>query len=411
LISKVRRQERGRGFVHFLVAIIVVLSGQSARADCPSFSDVIINGTYAISDKQGRILSSCNIDTLFIPASIIKIPTALVALQVLGDDYRFKTEFYFDSSQNLYLRGFGDPLLISEEVLTILETLSVMGVKEIHNIFIDDSAFALEHQPPGRGTSSNPYDAPIGATVVNFNSVAIRVDKRHHTRTAEPLTPTLPIMKQLGLGQKPGRHLINICRKNCKPEERMARFTAELFRGQMEKTGITGRCTYGRKTVPLHARLLYVHENSKKLDEVLSSMLQYSSNFIANLVYLTVGAEKYGYPATWGKADRAVHEALVEAVGKKTASLFVQVEGSGLSRKNQLTARSMLEILQKFSPNAHLLRQRRQILVKTGTMKGIYNYAGYLRDGNPFVIMLNQKANTRSTVMDRLKLGLYPKNQ
>lgn len=201
MINKVRPQEVGRGFAHLLIAIIILISGQSARAGCPSFSDVIANGTYVISDQQGRILSSCNIDTPFIPASIIKIPTALVALQVLGADYRFKTEFYLDSSQNLYLRGFGDPLLISEEVLTILETLSAKGMKEIHDIFIDDSAFALEYQPPGRGTSSNPYDAPIGATVVNFNSVAIRVDKRHQTRSAEPQTPTLPIMKQLGRGQ------------------------------------------------------------------------------------------------------------------------------------------------------------------------------------------------------------------
>lgn len=401
----------GRGVAYLLVAIIVVLSGQSALAGCPSFSDVIANGTYAISDHQGRLLSSCNIDTPFIPASIIKIPTALAALEVLGADYRFKTEFYIDSEQNLYVRGLGDPLLISEEVLMILELLHEQGVKEFNDIFIDDSAFALEHQPPGRGASTNPYDAPIGATVVNFNSVAIRVDKKHHTRSAEPQTPTLPIMKQLGRGRTSGNHLINICRKRCEPEERMARFTAELFRAQMMKAGINGHGSYGRKPVPSNARLLYIHENSKKLDEVLASMLKYSSNFIANLVYLTVGAEQYGYPATWDKADRAVHETLVQALGERTASLIVQEEGSGLSRKNQLTAGAMLNVLQKFTPHAHLLRKRRQALVKTGTMKGIYNYAGYLRDGKPFVIMLNQNANTRSTVLDRLKLGRYPKIQ
>lgn len=400
----------GRGVAHLLVAIILALSGQSVLAGCPSFSDVITNGTYAISDKQGRVLGSCNIDTPFIPASIVKIPTALAALQVLGADYRFKTEFYVDPEQNLYIRGFGDPLLISEEVLTILELLHEQGVKELHDIFIDDSAFALEHQPAGRGTSSNPYDAPIGATVVNFNSVAIRVNKKHHIRSAEPQTPTLPIMKQLGQGRKSGRYLINICKKSCEPEERMARFTAELFRAQMEKAGINGRGSYGRRPVPPHARLLYIHENSKKLDEVLASMLKYSSNFIANIVYLTVGAEKYGYPSTWDKADRAVHETLVQAVGRKTASLVVQVEGSGLSRNNQLTARAMLKVLQKFTPHAHLLRKRRQVLIKTGTMKGIYNYAGYLPDGKPFVIMLNQKANTRSTVLDRLKLGWFRKS-
>jgi D-alanyl-D-alanine carboxypeptidase/D-alanyl-D-alanine-endopeptidase (penicillin-binding protein 4) len=399
------------GVAHLLVVISVILFGQSASAGCPSFSDVIVNGTYGVSDQQGRLLGSCNIDTPFIPASIIKIPTALAALHVLGADYRFKTEFYRDSELNLYIRGFGDPLLISEEVFRILKTLHEKGVREVHDIFIDDSSFALEHQPPGRGTSTNPYDAPVGATVVNFNSVSIRVDKRHHTRSAESQTPTLPIMKQLGQRRKAGRYLINICRKNCEPEKRMARFTAELFRAQMEMIGIKVSGTYGRKSVPLNAPLLYVYKNSRNLSEVLASMLKYSSNFIANLVYLTVGAQKYGYPATWDKADRAVHETLVQAVGEKTASLIVQVEGSGLSRNNQVTGRAMLQVLQKFTPHAHLLRKRRQVLIKTGTMKGIYNYAGYLRDGKPFVVMLNQKANTRSTVLDRLAMGRYLKIQ
>jgi D-alanyl-D-alanine carboxypeptidase/D-alanyl-D-alanine-endopeptidase (penicillin-binding protein 4) len=214
-------------------------------------------------------------------------------------------------------------------------------------------------------------------------------------------------MEELGQGLKTGKYLINICPKSCRPQERMARFTAELFRAQMKQVGIKGSGTYGRKLVPAQARFLYRHENSKRLDEILSLMLKYSSNFIANLVYLTVGAEQYGYPATWEKADLAVHNTLVETLGEKTVAQIVQVEGSGLSRKNTMTSRAMLKVLQVFAPHAHLLRKRRQVLVKTGTMKGIFNYAGYLKGGKPFVVMLNQRANTRSTVLDRLKLGRY----
>ena len=402
--------------IYFFVTCIAFLAGQPAHAGCLSFDDVVANGTYAVSDRQGNVLGSCNIDIPFIPASILKIPTAFAALQVVGADYRFTTEFYTDSNHNLYIRGFGDPQLISEEVLVILEVLYAKGLRTVHDIFIDDSAFALEHQPFGRGTSNKPYDAPIGATVVNFNSVAIRVDNSRpqpesRIRSAEAETPTMPIMKELGQGWKSGKYLINNCPGPCRPEARMARFTAELFRAQMKKVGIRGTGSYGRKLVPPHARLLYRHENSKKLDEFLSLMLKYSSNFIANLVYLTIGAAQYGYPATWEKADLAVHNTLVELLGEKTASLIVQVEGSGLSRKNTMTARAMLKILQQFAPHAHLLRKRRGVLAKTGTMKGIYNYAGYLKDGNPFVIMLNQKANTRSTVLDRLKLRRYRKQR
>ncbi|MCI5151019.1 MAG: hypothetical protein D3916_16830 [Candidatus Electrothrix sp. MAN1_4] len=43
-----------------------------------------------------------------------------------------------------------------------------------------------------------------------------------------------------------------------------------------------------------------------------------------------------------------------------------------------------------------------------GSMKGIYNYAGYLADGKPYVIFLNQRRNQRRTILARLKKGQYP---
>ncbi len=393
----------------FLLFFLVVLfSGQSAYAGCPKFSDVIHNGAWAIADERGNLVGACNIDTPFIPASILKIPTALAALRVLEPDYRFRTELYLDSRDNLYIRGFGDPLLISEEVLAILMKLHGQGVERIQNIYIDDSAFALEHQPPGREASSNPYDAPVGATVVNFNSVSIRVFRHHRVRSAEPRTPTLPMMKKIGRNLAAGRYLINICQGSCQPEKTMARFTAELFRSLQTKAGIGGQGGFARKKAPVHARLVYFHKNSRRLDEVVQSMLKYSSNFIANLLYLTIGAEKYGYPATWAKANRAVHNALVGELGPETASLIVQEEGAGLSRGNRITARAMLKALRKFRPYKDLLHQRRHVRIKSGTMKGIFNYAGYLPDGKSFVILLNQQQNTRATVLARIRRGRYP---
>ncbi len=392
----------------FLFVLIVFSFGQSAFAGCPKFSDVIHNGGWAVEDKRGNLVGGCNIDTPFIPASILKIPTALAALRVLGLKYRFRTEFYLDFGDNLYIRGYGDPLLISEEVLVILRNLYSQGVRTINSIYIDDSAFALEHQPPGREPSSNPYDAPIGATVVNFNSVAFRV-AHNNIASAEPQTPTLPLMRELGRKLARGRYLINICPDGCRTKRRMARLTAELFRGLQQKAGISGRGVLGIRKAPAHARLVYFHKNSRSLDEVLASMLKYSSNFIANLLYLTIGAEKYGYPATWAKANRAVHNALVSELGKKTAALIVQEEGAGLSRNNRVTARAMLAVLKKFRPHRELLRRRSHVLVKSGTMKGIFNYAGYLPDGNAFVILLNQQRNTRRTVLARIRQGRYPR--
>lgn len=383
--------------------------GQAASAVCPSFSKLIQKGAYGVSDIQGNIISGCNSDTPYIPASILKIPTALAAFSILGHEYRFKTRFYTDSQDNLYIKGFGDPLLISEEVYLIFAELKKRGVQRINSIFIDTSSFALEQQVPGRESTDNPYDAPVGPVVVNFNSVAVRVTKKRTVVSGEPQTPTLPIMQQAAKNYLPGSYRINVCTGHCQPESQMARYTTELFRAMQKKAEIPGQGESGIKKVPPDAGLVYEHLNSKDLEYLSMSFLKYSSNFIANLVYLACGAEKFGYPATWAKANRAVHQELVKQLGQKTASAIIQEEGAGLSRNNRITARSMLTVLKEFRPHAYLLGKRMGVLTKSGSMKGIYNYAGYLKDGSGYVIMLNQSRNTRRAVLAQLKKGQYPK--
>ena len=386
-----------------LLVVGILLAGQTVFAACPPpLSSLIQKGGYGVSDSQGNLLSSCNADTLFVPASILKVPTALAAFAILGPDYRFKTQFYLDPDKNLYIKGLGDPLLLSEEISLIFTELKKRGVGEINGIFVDTTAFALEYQVPGREASDNSYDAPVGPVVVNFNSVGVRVTKNHRILSSEKQTPTLPIMRQVAKNYLPGRYRLNICR-SCQPEERMAQYTIELFRALQQRAGISGKGATGIRTVPDNADLVYVHENSKTLEYLTASFLKYSSNFIANLVYLACGAEQFGYPATWEKADRAVHQELVRQLGQKTASAIIHQEGSGLSRNNRITVRAMLAVLDAFRPQAHLMRKRMGVLTKSGSMKGIYNYAGYLDDGSAYVIMLNQSRNKRKDVLALLK--------
>ncbi len=402
-------------FFHLSRTIVVVffcsvaINGQAVSAACPSFSGLIQNGAYGVSDLQGNIVSACNTDTPYIPASLLKIPTALAAFAILGKDYRFTTDFYTDSEDNLYIKGFGDPLLISEEIDLIFAALKQRGIQRINSIFVDTSSFALEQQVPGRQSTANPYDAPVGPVVVNFNSVSVRVTKKGTVLSGEPQTPTLPIMRQVARNYLPGRYRINVCTGHCNPESQMARYSTELFRAVQKKVKIPGQGDSGIRTVPPGARLIYRHYNSKNLEYLTLSFLKYSSNFIANLVYLACGAEKFGYPATWAKANRAVHQELVNQLGEQTASDIIQEEGAGLSRNNRISVRTMLTVLKAFRPNAHLLGKRMGVLTKSGSMKGIYNYAGYLTDGSGYVIMLNQSRNTRRAVLARLKKGRYPK--
>ncbi|MCD6225003.1 MAG: D-alanyl-D-alanine carboxypeptidase, partial [Deltaproteobacteria bacterium] len=81
------------------------------------------NEAVLVSDSKEKILLSINADQQLIPASILKLLTALTAFHYLGTDYRFATEFYIDDDMNLKIKGYGDPLLTSKVVQEISETL------------------------------------------------------------------------------------------------------------------------------------------------------------------------------------------------------------------------------------------------------------------------------------------------
>lgn len=390
------------GFILFTQVLFLCQSLQAKTSACNDFADLIHNGAFAVADETGKIILACNPDESFVPASVIKIQTALAALHILGEEYRFQTFFYMDRQHNLYVKGTGDPMLVSEEMENVLQALQRSGVTEIKSIFIDNSFFALPKQAPGRGKSDNPFDSPVSATAVNFNTVNIQVKSDGRVQSAEPQTPTIPIMKEMAVGLKPGTYRVNICQDKCDPDISSARYTAELIRGLQKQAGIKGDGRYEIKKVPVDAKLVYVHKNSKTLGQVVASFLEYSNNYIANLVFLACGTGEYGYPADWDKAQKAVRKAMDTLLGSATASESKIIEGSGLSRRNSTTARAMIKSLVVFKPYQHLMQKKNGVDIKSGTLDGVYNYVGYFKNGEPFVILLNQKQNTRDKVLGRL---------
>src|SRR5262249_5472862 len=81
------------------------------------------SGLVLVVKADGNELVAQNADEPFVPASVTKIVTAWLALEVLGADYRFKTRFYLDNNRMLYVRGGGDPFLVSEELALLAPPL------------------------------------------------------------------------------------------------------------------------------------------------------------------------------------------------------------------------------------------------------------------------------------------------
>jgi serine-type D-Ala-D-Ala carboxypeptidase/endopeptidase (penicillin-binding protein 4) len=389
------------GLIFIFVLILGIVFPASADVSYEQkISRLIQNGGYAVTKNGGKIFSH-NSDTEFIPASIWKLATTLAALETLGVDYHFKTEFFLDKGHNLYIRGYGDPSLISEEIDKIFQALKERRVSEINNIYLDNSQFDIPQLTPGISESLNPYDVINSGLAVNFNTIYFSVDRNGSITSAEKQTPTLQIMKDLGRRFKKGKYRINMSRSR----ENISRYVGELFRAIQKRNGIRGNGKALEKITLSGLKPVYVHYSSRTLDEVIKEMLFYSSNYTANQLYLTLGANAYGYPATWEKSGRFLRGYF----DKKFPGSFKAVtfeEGSGISRNNRVTVTAMLDVLDRLKPYATLLPLEKGRYIKSGTMSGIYCYAGYFNHKgmlDTFVIILNQKRNNRDKILDLME--------
>jgi len=346
-----------------------------------------------LADDQGKILYSRNKDTKFIPASILKIFTSLAAVKHFGMDHRFKTLYSYDkNSKHLYIKGFGDPLFISEVIKKMCQQISLtIDTKDINNIIIDQDFFSENIQIPGTGNSLNPYDATTGALCANFNTISFTQDpiSRDYI-SAEPQTPLLPdFLKNIkASGQTRGRILLS-------PEQR------KNYPGQLIKFFLE----IESKSKPLTPTFLksrgqrFTFKSPFMLEQVIQKLLQHSNNFIANQLMLTMGADKYSPPATLNKGVKALKIFAEEKLGLTN---FQIEEGSGLSRKNRISPDEMLAILMKFMPYHTLLRHEGNEYYKTGTLSNVRTRAGFIQGKDerlyPFVILINQKNKNYNSI-------------
>ncbi len=386
--------------ISYILVQTAVFSEGDGDSYQPKINKLISNGGY-IAAKEDRDILSFNPDRQFIPASIWKLLTALAAMETLGREYHFKTEFYINGDKDLYIKGFGDPFLISEEIDLIFQKLKEKGIAEINNIHLDGSSFNLTEPPPGSASSLNPYDAVSGGLAVNFNSIYFYVDENNTVTSAEKQTPTISIMKDMAAGFEMGRHRINISGK----PENVLRHTGEIFRAFQKKYKIPGKGSETEKRVPDGLKPLYRHYSSKTLFDVIREMMLYSNNYIANQIFLTMGAGTYGYPATWEKGRKFLEHYLEDNFTRYINEIKVS-EGSGISRKNRITPRAFMEVLKRYKPYADTLPLDDGKYIKSGTLKGVYSYAGYFKHESgydSFVIILNQEKNVRGRILELME--------
>lgn len=316
-------------------------------------------GIKVVAVETGEVIYAKNANKLHHPASTTKLFTAATALAKLGSDYQFATTLYTDTTTdtqvvgNVYLKGRADPVLQSDDIVELCDALVQIGVKTIQgDIVVDETYFDTVREGPGWMWDDKP---------LRISALSIR---------------------------------------NIEPDVKTS--SRAIACGHLLKTTLTqkgievlGKIISG--TVPSDANRVATHL-SPPLADIIKLMNKPSDNWIAEMLFKTIGAEVKGVPGTWKKGREAVPEFLGEIMGEPPAHRFV--DGSGLSRYNLLNAELLTKLLFYMYHNFELmpefmvslpiagvdgtLRNRMQgmyaektLRAKTGTLSGVSALAGY----------------------------------
>ncbi|MCD6296331.1 MAG: D-alanyl-D-alanine carboxypeptidase, partial [Deltaproteobacteria bacterium] len=211
--------------------------------------------------------------------------------------------------------------------------------------------------------------------------------------------PLIPYARKKirSLGLKKGRYTFT------HDQDEAARYAGELLLHFLKQEGVNSLGKIRSGVVRPEDKLIFTYRSRFTLEAALKKMLEFSNNFMANQIIIALGAHVYGPPGTLTKGVRSIYDYTKKELDLKDIKV---VEGSGISRKNRVSALDMLAILKRFRPYRLLLKRKDNVLFKTGSLKGIRTRAGYIekngREPYSFVIFLNRS----SADMDKLMYGI-----
>lgn len=353
----------------------------SARLELASiFSHRLLksSGFYAKVVSSDKPIWERNADHLFSTASCMKILTTAAALERWGNNRYFKTVLFSDSSMadsvirgDLYVKGYGDPFLVTEVLYNAVYHLRALGLREITgNLVLDDSY--LEDSPNSE-TNDRAYSAKGGALSYNFNclTVFVRPGKKKGDPAlvfVEPMLDVFKIVNSVVTGDSGsgtgidhattsvtyanGRMTVHVSGSIGLDEEEFSlskrvddptTFTGLAIRQALEFMGISIRGAMARGKTPPTA--VKIHEiNSYKLSYIIDGVNKWSNNFVATQLLMIMGAEEFGEPGTDEKGVRVLRRT-IDSLGLSQKD-FVITDGSGLDAENQMTPRAMVRLLE-----------------------------------------------------------------
>lgn len=86
-----------------ILAVFVSVYSQN-NATFSKIKNLIKTGSVVMNDENGERILSINEDQKLVPASIVKVLTSQIALDILGEDFRFETELFTNDNGDLIIK-------------------------------------------------------------------------------------------------------------------------------------------------------------------------------------------------------------------------------------------------------------------------------------------------------------------
>src|SRR5512133_615847 len=319
----------------------------------------------------GKVLERHHDDVALVPASTTKVVTPYALLKTLKPDATIETEVWGDLKDgvvqgDLIFKGDGDPLFTSERIWLLAQTLKKLGLQRITGtIRLDQSAFDAQREPLGWENTSADTLPVVRALSVDFNR------DENGRIVADP--------------------------------DRRAR---EGIQRILQETGIAveGRVAVNDQGSP--RRL--TSWTSPPLRALVQDINKWSNNFMIEMLVRRFGAR------SWPRGIQRVQAFYRTAFGLGPEQLQI-TDGSGLSKDNRLSARTLAIILRgayhdfevgpEFVSSLKIIggepwklkvkdpNLTRRVRVKTGHLDRVTSLCGYLETlaghVRVFAILLN----------------------
>jgi len=412
-----------------------------------------ISSLYVIDVNTGQVVFDKNSQIGLAPASTQKIITSVTAFELLGKDYRYKTDFYLSekvgSNSIIYIEPSGDPTLGSwrweqtkeENVLhRITEAIRKQDRKISWPIIINAEGWNTESIPDGWiwQDIGNYYGA--GANVLNWRENQFDLLLKSGSNVGDPVSiaGTMPASLNMNFEStvlsapkktgdnayiyfQPSGDNYGIVRGTIPVNENKfiisgsmispgSQFLSSLIdsiKGWYVKPESLEKVVLFKK---YEKNVLNIHsEVSPSLDSIIYWFNKKSINLYGEALIKTFAFEKKGVGST--DSGVVVVKNFWKEKGLDEDELRI-VDGSGLSPLNRVTTHSQVEILKYaktknwFPYFYNSLPEYNGMSMKSGTIRGVKGFCGYHKSKNGkeyiFSFLVNNYNGSASVLVNKM---------